>query len=242
VVAFWSHSGEEPSSQAKEHRPTEPKVSGSNPVGRVNKSATEPNPARMVQARHRRVGTGGNENARLAHHRLRVGKRPRRDGCVVPRFPNLWLYQGDAGRRHARLPLERAVPSEAAVARPTDIRDEQRSHRCCRGQENDRRVIAAPVSTAVGARLCSSPRQVAHFTRRGGRDGEQASPWIVAEAVASARVSEAGKAPASRLILRHSPRLRWAPDARLPSRRRVAGPRCAKTSPPRSSNAGSADA
>jgi integrase len=36
VVAFWSHGCEEPSSQAREHRPTEPKVWGSNRYGRAH--------------------------------------------------------------------------------------------------------------------------------------------------------------------------------------------------------------
>jgi hypothetical protein len=42
VVAFWSHGGEEPSSQAKEHRPTEPKVRGSNPYGRARSQSAIP--------------------------------------------------------------------------------------------------------------------------------------------------------------------------------------------------------
>jgi hypothetical protein len=74
----------------------------------------------------------------------------RRRSCG-PRSPNLWLYPRDAVSPGMRDPCSSAARSRGpAVARPADIHNEHRSHRCLARQECDRVIAAASVSTVVG--------------------------------------------------------------------------------------------
>jgi hypothetical protein len=75
---------------------TEPKVRGSNPLGRASETALESQILRRATAaRHRQVGTGGNKTARLQDW-LAVTRRPGRRSCGR-RFPALWLYHREFG-------------------------------------------------------------------------------------------------------------------------------------------------